>query len=234
LLLVAETPPTSLDRYFYFDDVESHDSLFRYVTKLVLGAMGERSGKADALVRLREEGVFLIDTKPDPFDGRTLHDLAGDLVGRCRPLHPDHIILIKTSVYDAAFSSLRDAGLPVIDRRVPFPGSGQQRRFEEEFARALVDIGQRPRTKEKAELRAPIPAPATRTRDRQPTLHEEIGRLLDDGRWRTTAEIAALVNEAGRYHKRDGTPVTPFQIHGRTRNYPGLFERNGSRVRLRT
>jgi hypothetical protein len=237
LLLVAETPPTALDRYFYFDDVSSHDGLFRYVTKLVLGATADRGDKSAALARLRDEGVFLIDTKPDPYDTRPLSDLAGELVDRCRVLAPDHIILIKTSVYDAAFTALRNAGLPVVDRRVPFPGSGQQRRFEAEFALALADTaedqGETDSAPGEAQRRAPSARPTTQNGNQQPTLHEEIARMLKDGRWRTTAELAALVNEADRYHKGDGTPVTPFQIHGRTRNYSQLFERDGSRVRLR-
>ena len=47
------------------------------------------------------------------------------------------MILIKAPVYDAAFAPLRDAGLTVVDVKVPFPGSGQQKRFEEQFALAL-------------------------------------------------------------------------------------------------
>ena len=68
-----------------------------------------------------------------------------------------------------------------------------------------------------------------------PTLHEEIARLLreDGNRWMTTYELASEINAAGRYRKRDGSAVTPFQVHGRTRNYENLFERDGSRVRLR-
>ena len=31
---------------------------------------------------------------------------------------------------DYAFAALRDGNFPVVDERVPFPGSGQQRRFE--------------------------------------------------------------------------------------------------------
>lgn len=31
--------------------------------------------------------------------------------------------------------------------------------------------------------------------------------------------------------KKNGSSVTDFQIHGRTRNYPDLFERNGNQVR---
>jgi hypothetical protein len=49
----------------------------------------------------------------------------------------------------------------------------------------------------------------------------------------TTLELAAAVNERGRYRKGDGTAVTAFQINGRTRQYPELFERDGARVRLR-
>ena len=48
-----------------------------------------------------------------------------------------------------------------------------------------------------------------------------------------TDELAAHVNRRGRYRKRDGTPVTALQIRGRARNYPHLFEREGSRVRRR-
>jgi hypothetical protein len=40
------------------------------------------------------------------------------------------VILIKATVYDVAFYALREARLPVVDERVPFPGSGQQKRFE--------------------------------------------------------------------------------------------------------
>lgn len=67
------------------------------------------------------------------------------------------------------------------------------------------------------------------------TLHEEIVAILSESadEWMTTAEIAALVTSRGRYHKGDRSPMTAFQIHGRTRNYSKLFERDGSRVRLR-
>ena len=66
-------------------------------------------------------------------------------------------------------------------------------------------------------------------------LHEEIASILSgSGReWMTTTEIADEVNRRSRYHKRDGSLVSPYQIHGRTRNYSTLFERDGSRVRLR-
>jgi hypothetical protein len=66
-------------------------------------------------------------------------------------------------------------------------------------------------------------------------LHQEIAEILrGHGGWMTTAEIADDVARRGRYKKQDGTSnVTAFQVHGRTRNKPQLFERDGSRVRLR-
>ena len=65
------------------------------------------------------------------------------------------------------------------------------------------------------------------------TLHEEICAILRNtgNSWTTTKDLAALVNQRGRYHKRDGSLVSAFQIHGRTRKYVDLFERNGAQVR---
>ncbi|MFB6320847.1 hypothetical protein [Saccharicrinis sp. FJH54] len=48
----------------------------------------------------------------------------------------------------------------------------------------------------------------------------------------TTIEIASELNRNNWYQKKDGSPIEPFQIHGRTRNYPKLFGRNGSTVFL--
>ena len=66
------------------------------------------------------------------------------------------------------------------------------------------------------------------------TLHEELVDILSkDGAWMTTAELARAVARRGRYLKRDGTSeVTTLQVHGRTKNYPNLFEKDGQRVRL--
>ena len=66
------------------------------------------------------------------------------------------------------------------------------------------------------------------------TLHEEIAEILrgNGNEWMTTKDVAEEVNKRARYQKRDGTDVTPFQLHGRTRKRDSLFERDGSRVRL--
>jgi HB1, ASXL, restriction endonuclease HTH domain len=67
------------------------------------------------------------------------------------------------------------------------------------------------------------------------TLHEALEQVLreSDTPWMNVRELADEVNRRGLYHKRDGTPVEPNQVHARTKNYTKLFEKNGPRVRLR-
>jgi len=65
------------------------------------------------------------------------------------------------------------------------------------------------------------------------TLHEAIEKLLrQTGRPMTTQQIANELNKNGWYQKKDGSEIQAFQIHGRTRNYPNIFDRNGSTVSL--
>lgn len=65
------------------------------------------------------------------------------------------------------------------------------------------------------------------------TLHEAIEKLLrQNNRTMTTQEIADELNKNGWYQKKDGSEIQAFQIHGRTRNYPSIFDRDGSTVFL--
>lgn len=64
-------------------------------------------------------------------------------------------------------------------------------------------------------------------------LHDAIAIILREHKHELrTKEIADEVNEKLLYSKKDKTPVTAFQIHGRTKNYPNLFTRKGSLVGL--
>jgi hypothetical protein len=141
LLVVAEAPPDELTRYFYFEDVTEHDDLFRYICKGVLGRKPNRDRKRDALEELRERGVFLIDLQEEtPRDRTPLAAFVPALVERCRALRPDLIVLVKVTVFDAAYGALRRAGLPVSPERIPFPTSGRQLEFEQHFATALGSL----------------------------------------------------------------------------------------------
>lgn len=104
------------------------DSLFRHVVEATFGVKPTRD-KLPWLDALAAAGYFLIDLSPDPFDDpKTLVPLVPGLVARCRSVAPGRIVLIGARVYDVAYGALLAAGLPVLDVRLPFPGSGQQRR----------------------------------------------------------------------------------------------------------
>lgn len=73
----------------------------------------------------------------------------------------------------------------------------------------------------------------TQSDDIKMTLHEAIEQLLKQtGRQMTTKEIADDLNKNKWYVKKDGSKITDFQIHGRTKNYPTYFTRDGSTVSL--
>jgi hypothetical protein len=137
LLLIAEAPPADPNRYFYFHDVNAHDSLFRHVARSLLGVEPTRENKPELLARLQQQGTYLIDLKPDPVDNTPLNSYVPELVHRVQGLNPERIVLIKATVYDAAYVALSAAGLPVSSVRVPFPGSGQQTNFLQAFANAV-------------------------------------------------------------------------------------------------
>jgi len=64
-------------------------------------------------------------------------------------------------------------------------------------------------------------------------LHAAIVQTLrDENRALTTKEIAEKLNQSKIYIKKDKSEITDFQIHGRTKNYPNLFNRDGSIVSL--
>jgi hypothetical protein len=136
VLLIAEAPPSALDRYFYFPDVATHDSLFRETVRAVLGLEPSRVDKLANLTELKTRGICLMDACVDPLDGPLRVDV-GRLIARVRRLNPRRIIIVKASVFDRVFRPLAAADLPVINVRVPFPGSGQQVRFRQEMRRAL-------------------------------------------------------------------------------------------------
>lgn len=140
LLLVAEAPPSD-DRYFYFEDVKTADYLFEEVC-VVLFEEKPRHNKAPYLKELRRRGVFLIDLKPDaPREAEPLGPYVPPLLLNIDTLAPEHIILIKVDVYKAAYAAMKKAGLPVVDARIPFPATGQQVSFRQEFRQALVRAG---------------------------------------------------------------------------------------------
>ncbi len=145
-LLIAQTPPEELDRYFYFRRVPTADYLFQAVVPHFLDEVPARLDKRDQLSALRDLGVFVIDLKPDPCDPRPVSDFADHLVRRVNRQNPEHTILIKVDVYETAFKPLREAGMAVIDKRMPFPSTGRQKEFCLDFKAALKTAGWKSRS----------------------------------------------------------------------------------------
>ncbi len=154
-LLVAEAPPNDDRRYFYFEDVPDKDGLFIEVTKALFpdfaGYVGARTPEKKRLWlrRLKERGFWLLDAMEDPLRGRSWASAHSDLLARLEALRGDAllnpatpIILIKANVFDELYGLLiRDGYTRVAGQRIPFPGSGQQKRFRQSFKDALREVG---------------------------------------------------------------------------------------------
>jgi hypothetical protein len=67
------------------------------------------------------------------------------------------------------------------------------------------------------------------------TLHQALAQILRENRNEpmTARALADAVNTRGLYRTRDGSPVEVNQVHARTGNYPDLFEKQGSQIRLK-
>lgn len=150
VLTVGQMPPDHLDRYFYFPSVPRADYLFQGVVPHLLGEEPARVDKRRQLAALRDLGFFLIDLKPDPCDPTPLDSFVDHLVERVLDLGPEHVILVKVDVYDAAFRPLIARGVPVLDKRLPFPSTGQQGVFAKGFRAALAQVGFESRADEAA------------------------------------------------------------------------------------
>ena len=148
-LLLAESPPENLERYFYFEDVKTQDALFLEIMGVLypdLKTRYLRSGrkpdlKEELLTQFRDDGYWLMDVSEVPYTvlQNDYESCLPDLLQRLRK-HADEqtpIILIKANVYDLCYSFLASHGYKVVNERLPFPGSGQQRIFREKFAKLI-------------------------------------------------------------------------------------------------
>jgi hypothetical protein len=152
VLFVAEAPPDSEDRYFYFEEVYDRDYLWLALMKALYGEefhrpARERTRKAYWLRRFQEDGCQLIDAVKEPLSGghskrvRTIRAQKAESVSEAMEIDPRYIVLIKSTVWQALAPAYRDARLRVVNEGpLPFPSSGRQRQFHDVF-RGLVENG---------------------------------------------------------------------------------------------
>lgn len=154
-LLIAEAAPDNLDRFFYYTDVFKHDDLFLGISRVLFPSLKDEhlikrrrrdsTIKKIMLEKFKSEGFYLLDLSELPLSllSSSLNSQVPSLIKRIKPIinKDTKIILIKTTVYDAAFSFLLKEGIKnVIDSRISFPGSGQQAKFYVEFTEALRKV----------------------------------------------------------------------------------------------
>jgi hypothetical protein len=153
-ILIAEAPPDSLERFFYYEDVRQHDYLFLGIAQALypdlktkfLETKRDKQIKKVILENFKSDGFFLLDLSELP-----ISLLKGKLENHLPSLKEKiekiadkqtQIILIKANVFDIAYSYLIENGFKnVIDIRIPFPGQGGQKKFQKEFQKALKRIG---------------------------------------------------------------------------------------------
>lgn len=150
VLFVAEAPPNSIERYFYYEDVTEGDWLWIALMKTLYGAewgrtKEERPKKEKWLNRFRGDRFQLIDAVKKPIFGspakqtQLIRSAAAERISEIKEINPEQVVLIKRTVHDALYADLKKAGVPVVNAHpLPFPSSGRQKQFQDEF-RGLVD-----------------------------------------------------------------------------------------------
>ncbi len=148
-LFIAEAPPNDVSRFFYYPDVKIHDylfigimgSLYPGLKKEYIDSKRPTYLKEELLRMFQKDGFFLKDLLDVPISMYPLKDLSNaipSLITRISTFPKDvPIIMIKTSVYDLLYIHLRELDYNAIPVRIPFPSSGQQNKFANEFKKAM-------------------------------------------------------------------------------------------------
>lgn len=155
-LFVGEAPPDTTERFFYFENVTESDGLYLYLMHALYGTSTDkpntaelRASKPEKLRRFQRDGYYLIDAlehlpagKEASQRTRELRAAAPHTVNRISELLTSHgdndtqVVLIKATVFDALHGPALERGVPLAhDWKIPFPGSGQQKRFLEALRR---------------------------------------------------------------------------------------------------
>jgi hypothetical protein len=160
ILFIAEAPPADPARFFYFENVISHDSLYLALMRALysearsMAAQELRAAKGDFLRRFQRDGYYLIDACQKPLPPRVgrksrmqhLKEDLGALIGKLRSLAIANtpIVLVSKSVFDVVSGPLREEGFNVINSEmIDFPGSGRQAEFRRKMEILLTRLERR-------------------------------------------------------------------------------------------
>lgn len=179
ILFVAEAPPESVDRFFYFEDVKTRDALFVNLMQVLYpelriengGSVEEiRKNKSNLLKRFQADGYYLIDALPEPISLKLtspkriklIEARKDDIANQIKSLIPEGpynseqphvgVVLIKATVFDALEDYLLvDQRLPILNRmqKVPFPSYGNTANFKRRMHETLAPFDREYRNRTK-------------------------------------------------------------------------------------
>lgn len=156
LLLIAETPPKAdSNRFFYMENVQSQDSLFLEVIKVLYPDTIKnkttkeiRNIKPILLNKLKNDGIYLIDSLEEPFEEKyntrkkvsLIQKGQKSLLEKIKEIshRETKVVLISSTVFQANYLFLKSYGVNIIhDFMIDFPGSGGQVKFREKFEKTI-------------------------------------------------------------------------------------------------
>jgi hypothetical protein len=149
LVVIAESPPAS-GRYFYNPAGRSSEPLFA----AMMGQLGlSPTTKKDGLLKFQQCGWVLVDATYEPVNEFTPsnrdrsidrdYPLLRDDLARLTPDRLAPLVLIKANVCRLLEPKLVQDGFNVVNRGIviPFPSTGQQKRFREKFSLIMKSAG---------------------------------------------------------------------------------------------
>ncbi|MDN5275144.1 MAG: hypothetical protein JWP06_1045 [Candidatus Saccharibacteria bacterium] len=147
VLFIAEAPPENMERFFYYEDVRSHDALFVNLIRALyedyrnVDILEIRRDKQKLLKQFHGDGYYLIDALPGPISLRLsprereklIKVQVDNIINQVRELNPeDGTVLINATVFHSLYDKVIQAGLHIRNTEaIPFPDSGQQNNFRE-------------------------------------------------------------------------------------------------------
>ncbi len=148
IIFIAEAPPDSLDRFFYYENVKKADYLFLGIIDALYPNLKESFLKSKRtpeikqkiLSQFKRDGFYLLDLYELPismkFESKinARKKLSEKLKKICNK--ETSIILIKKDVYDNVYDFLK-SNFNVINKKINFPSNGWQKKFKEKFTEAL-------------------------------------------------------------------------------------------------
>ena len=158
MLLVGEAPPDTLDRFFYYENVKEKDYLFIGVMEVLESKdvinqykiLRLEKEKKQMLENFQSKGYYLMDLSSVPAGIEMPESHMDEFLSELKQLETDGhidketpIILIKANVYDCLYWRLIGEGYNVVNERIPFPSSGQQKNFAVKFRRAIESVNKK-------------------------------------------------------------------------------------------